>query len=115
MQETDAGMYQCKIQISLNNYVSAFVELLVRKPPIINDNSTQSQVVSEGQSIQLECYASGYPLPRISWRRENNAILPTGGSIARYNYLYKLLLNYKNGKLQTYIFTNQICIQKHAY
>lgn len=87
MQETDAGPYQCKIQISVQSYVNAVVNLVVRKPPIINDNSTQSQVVSEGQSIQLECYASGYPLPRISWRRENNAILPTGGSISRGNIL----------------------------
>lgn len=35
----------------------------------------------------MECYAGGYPLPRISWRRENNAILPTGGSIYRGNIL----------------------------
>ncbi|XP_067213867.1 lachesin isoform X2 [Linepithema humile] len=83
IQETDAGLYQCKIQLSLTNHINAQVEILVRKQPIISDNSTQSQVVSEGQSILLECYATGYPAPRISWRRENNAILPTGGSIAR--------------------------------
>lgn len=35
----------------------------------------------------MECYAGGYPPPRISWRRENNAILPTGGSIYRGNIL----------------------------
>lgn len=38
-------------------------------------------------AVQLECYAGGYPPPRISWRRENNAILPTGGSIYRGNVL----------------------------
>lgn len=35
----------------------------------------------------MECYAGGYPPPRITWRRENNAILPTGGSIYRGNIL----------------------------
>lgn len=87
IQETDAGFYQCKILISLNNQVSAKVELQVRRPPIITDNSTRALVVSEGQPVQLECSAGGFPLPRISWRRENNAILPTGGSIYRGNTL----------------------------
>ena len=35
-------------------------------------------VKSEGESARLECYAEGFPRPRISWRRENNALLPTG-------------------------------------
>jgi len=39
---------------------------------------TQSVVASEGSEVQMECYASGYPTPTITWRRENNAILPTG-------------------------------------
>lgn len=83
IQETDAGYYQCQVLISLNNRISAEVDLQVRRPPIISDNSTRSLVVSEGQGVKLECYAGGYPPPRISWRRENNAILPTGGSIYR--------------------------------
>jgi len=87
IQETDAGYYQCQVLISLNNRISAEVDLQVRRPPIISDNSTRSLVVSEGQGVKLECYAGGYPPPRISWRRENNAILPTGGSIYRGNVL----------------------------
>lgn len=87
IQETDAGFYQCQVIIGLNNKISAEVELQVRRPPIISDNSTRSVVVSEGESVKLDCYAGGYPLPRISWRRENNAILPTGGSIFRGNIL----------------------------
>lgn len=74
----------------MNNKISAEVDLQVRRPPVISDNSTRSLVVSEGQSVRLECYAGGYPLPRISWRRENNAILPTGGSIYRYYFEQQL-------------------------
>lgn len=78
IQETDAGIYQCQVILSVNNKISAEVELQVRRPPIITDNSTQSIVASEENSVQMECYASGYPTPTITWRRENNAILPTG-------------------------------------
>lgn len=83
IQETDAGYYQCQVIIAVSNKINAEVELQVRRPPIISDNSTRSAIVSEGQMVNLECYSGGYPPPRVSWRRENNAILPTGGSIYR--------------------------------
>lgn len=87
IQETDVGVYQCQVVINLNNKITADVSLLVRIPPVIADNSTRSVVASEGQEVKLQCYASGFPFPRIYWRRENNAILPTGGSIYRGNIL----------------------------
>ena len=42
-----------------------------------------SVVVNENNPATLECSARGIPPPRIEWRRENNAILPTGGVIYR--------------------------------
>lgn len=90
IQETDAGIYKCEVIISLNNKVSAEVELIVRRPPVISDNSTRSVIVSEGETVYLYCYASGYPQPTISWRRDNSAALSTGrtgGSIYRGNAL----------------------------
>ncbi|XP_028178463.1 lachesin [Ostrinia nubilalis] len=87
IQENDAGWYQCQVLISLMNRITAEVELQVRRPPIISDNSTRSIVASEGESAQMECYAGGFPPPKITWRRENNAILPTGGSIYRGNVI----------------------------
>ncbi|XP_037822181.1 LOW QUALITY PROTEIN: lachesin [Lucilia sericata] len=77
IQETDAGTYTCQVVISVVHKVTADVKLSVRRPPVISDNSTQSLVASEGSEVQMECYASGYPTPSITWRRENNAILPT--------------------------------------
>ncbi|XP_063392446.1 lachesin [Cydia fagiglandana] len=85
IQETDAGWYQCQVIISASNKITAEVELQVRTPPIISDNSTRNLVASEGESAVMECYAGGFPPAKISWRRENNAILPTGGSIYRGN------------------------------
>ncbi|CAL8130911.1 unnamed protein product [Orchesella dallaii] len=87
LQETDAGTYQCQILIGVNNRVTAEIDVRVRIPPVISDNSTRSLVVSEGDEVTLECYASGFPTPKISWRRENNDILPTGGSIYRENVM----------------------------
>lgn len=79
IQETDAGIYRCELTFSVINKITADVMLSVQRPPVITDNSTQSLVVPEGKSVQMECYAEGYPHPIIYWRRENNAILPTGG------------------------------------
>lgn len=94
IQETDAGVYQCQVVISVVSKITAEVTLSVRRPPVISDNSTQSLVASEGNSVQMECYAGGYPTPTISWRRENNAILPTDsatyvGNILKINSVKK--------------------------
>lgn len=78
LQETDAGTYQCEVVLSVNNKISAETRLSVRQPPVITDNSTQSVVTMEGESVYMECYAIGFPQPKIVWRRENNALLPTG-------------------------------------
>lgn len=49
--------------------------------PYISDNSTRSIIASTTNDVEMHCYASGYPPPRISWRRENNDLLPTGGAV----------------------------------
>lgn len=81
LQEEDAGTYQCEVVLSPNNKITAETHLLVRQPPTITDNSTQSIVTTDGEPVVMECYATGFPPPKIVWRRENNALLPTGESI----------------------------------
>eukprot|EP00096_Caligus_rogercresseyi_P007155 TRINITY_DN2478_c0_g1_i2.p1 TRINITY_DN2478_c0_g1~~TRINITY_DN2478_c0_g1_i2.p1 ORF type:complete len:364 (-),score=62.69 TRINITY_DN2478_c0_g1_i2:479-1570(-) len=87
IQETDAAVYQCQVIISLIDKEVAEVPLIVRRPPIISDNSTRSVVVLAGQKVELRCYASGYPPPTIYWRRQDNAILPTNTSVFKGNIL----------------------------
>ena len=65
IQETDAGKYQCQVLLTVTEKISADVAVSVRIPPIIFDNSTRSVVVSEGEAIKLECYAGGFPAPRV--------------------------------------------------
>ena len=67
--------------------LNTFFFSVVRRPPIISDNSTRSVVVVEGQKVILKCYASGYPPPEIYWRRQDNAVLPTNTSIFKGNEL----------------------------
>ncbi|XP_029341441.1 lachesin-like [Acyrthosiphon pisum] len=81
IQQVDSGFYHCQIIIGLHHIISAKVELKVRGPPMIHDNSTSSMVVMEGQQVTLECYASGNPSTRIFWKRENNGILSVNRSI----------------------------------
>jgi len=87
IQETDGANYQCQVIIALTDKEIAEVPLIVRRPPIISDNSTRSIVVEEGDSVELKCYASGYPPPEIYWRRQDNAVLPTKTSIFKGNVL----------------------------
>merc|ERR1719330_1511994 len=87
IQESDGSVYQCQVIISLRDIVKADVPLIVRRPPIISDNSTRSIVTYENQTAELRCYASGYPLPDIYWRRQNNDILPTNSSVFKGNVL----------------------------
>ena len=87
IQETDSAVYQCQVIIGLQDKEVAEVPLIVRRPPIISDNSTRSVVAVEGQKVVLKCYASGYPLPQIYWRRQDNAVLPTNTSIFKGNVL----------------------------
>jgi len=90
IQETDGSVYQCQVIIALAppDKEQADVPLIVRRPPIISDNSTRSVVVVEGQKVILKCYASGYPPPEIYWRRQDNAVLPTNTSIFKGNELH---------------------------
>jgi len=87
IQETDSAVYECQVLVSLSDIVKAKVPLIVRRPPIISDNSTRSVVALEGTRVELRCYASGYPPPEIWWRRQNNAVLPTNTSVFKGNIL----------------------------
>ncbi|XP_001599740.1 lachesin [Nasonia vitripennis] len=81
LQEADTGFYQCQILISVDNKVTAEVELQIRRPPTISSNTTRSVNVTEGKPVELHCNADGFPVPRISWKRENDILLPSGGAI----------------------------------
>lgn len=86
IQETDTGAYQCQVVTSSTNRVTADTFIEVRIPPLILDSgSSRGLVVGAGGTFTLSCLATGVPEPKISWRRENNGLLPTGGTVAKGN------------------------------
>lgn len=87
IQKADTGLYQCQVIIGSASKLTKDAWVLVKIPPIILDNSTQSVQTTSGASVILHCYATGFPEPKVSWRRENNDILPTGGAVYRGNIL----------------------------
>lgn len=87
VQRTDEATYQCQIIVGINNKVTKHLTITVSQPPVIADNSTRSIVAQEHNKAELRCHASGSPKPVVSWRRENNQILPTGGIVYRGNVL----------------------------
>jgi len=87
VQRTDEATYQCQIIVGINNKVTRHLTIVVSQPPVIADNSTRSIVAQENSKAELRCHASGSPKPVVSWRRENNQILPTGGIVYRGNVL----------------------------
>lgn len=85
IQDIDTGIYQCQVVTSATSRVTADTFITVRIPPLISDNSSRGLIVGAGDTFTLSCNASGVPAPKISWRRENNGLLPTGGVVAKGN------------------------------
>ncbi|XP_035228534.1 lachesin-like, partial [Stegodyphus dumicola] len=73
----DKGYYMC--QINTEPMVSQLGYLDVLVPPAIIDSGTSSDtVVEERSKVSLRCEASGYPMPNITWRREDGKQINTG-------------------------------------
>lgn len=80
LQATDAGEYTCHVLVSLNKEITKSSKVYVLHPPTIVPNvSFQYGIVAtEGESVELNCEATGYPKPNITWSREGNVMFPTG-------------------------------------
>lgn len=83
IQDTDTGTYQCQVVTSPTVRTTADTFISVKIPPLISDNSSRGVIAGTGDTITLTCNATGFPMPKISWRRENNGLLPTGGVVAK--------------------------------
>ena len=44
------------------------------------NESSSDLVVTEGSNVSLVCTATGYPLPKITWRREDNRLINGHGN-----------------------------------
>lgn len=68
-------------------------------PPDILDYPTSSDmVVHEGSNVTLQCAATGYPSPTITWRREDNHNIVISNTLTG-----KLRLLYRTSVLSSYV------------
>ncbi|XP_001949883.2 lachesin isoform X1 [Acyrthosiphon pisum] len=71
VRQSDRGFYMCQINTDPMKNQIAYLDVVV--PPDILDYPTSSDmVVHEGSNVTLQCAATGYPSPTITWRREDN-------------------------------------------
>ncbi|XP_027723262.1 brother of CDO isoform X4 [Vombatus ursinus] len=92
--QEDEGMYKCAAYNPVTQEVKTSVSsdrLRVRRSTaeaarIIYPPEAQTIIVTKGQSLILECVASGIPPPRVTWAKD-------GSSIVGYNKTRFLLTN----------------------
>uniref|UniRef100_F6QD70 Hemicentin 2 n=1 Tax=Ornithorhynchus anatinus TaxID=9258 RepID=F6QD70_ORNAN len=68
----DGGRYQC-VASNANGLTKASTWLFVREAPQVSI-STGPQDFSVGGEVRISCTASGIPAPRLSWRRQGQAL-----------------------------------------
>ncbi|CAB4058939.1 HNT [Lepeophtheirus salmonis] len=102
-----------KLQIPLNmvTLIKRFyvIFLKVVKPPTIDEELTSdSLIITEGQTALLNCSASGDPTPKIYWRRQNANQMIRGLNKVEHSVLVLKSVQKKDAG-------NYLCIAKNAY
>ncbi|PFX28996.1 Tyrosine-protein kinase-like otk [Stylophora pistillata] len=69
----DNGSYTCRAENSLG-YDNHTVQVIVIEPPKIISKSLLTVYVVKDMKLVLECYAVGYPLPQVTWTRDNKLL-----------------------------------------
>ena len=65
--------YDYYILLNINeSYLNNQFPMSAVPPDIINEESSADIAVQEGEDAILTCHATGNPMPRIIWRREDN-------------------------------------------
>jgi len=78
IEEIDSAIYQCQVIVGIGNKITKQVQLRVKTPVTIHENSTSDLTVVEGQRASLDCLASGFPTPKVEWTRKDGKVLSTG-------------------------------------
>ncbi|XP_055694883.1 lachesin [Lutzomyia longipalpis] len=74
IRESDKGCYMCQINSSPMKKQIGCIDVQV-PPDIINEESSADIAVQEGEDASLTCRATGNPIPRVTWRREDGEMI----------------------------------------
>ncbi|XP_039291519.1 protein amalgam-like [Nilaparvata lugens] len=75
----DIGCYMCQINTKVMKNQIGCLDVLI--PPDIKDEGTSYEViVQEGGDADLTCNAVGVPMPKVTWKREDNQNVVLNGS-----------------------------------
>ncbi|XP_048512424.1 lachesin-like isoform X2 [Athalia rosae] len=72
----DRGVYMCQVNTNPMKSQSAYLEVVI-PPDIVYEETSGDLMVPEGGSAKLICKARGYPKPKITWKREDEAEIIT--------------------------------------
>ncbi|XP_057598535.1 peroxidasin homolog isoform X2 [Hippopotamus amphibius kiboko] len=83
-RETDQGIYQCMAknvagEVKTQEVTLRYFESPARPAFVIQPQNTEVLV---GESVTLECSATGHPPPRISWTRGDRSPVPAGPRVS---------------------------------
>ncbi|XP_071438970.1 leucine-rich repeats and immunoglobulin-like domains protein 3 [Hetaerina americana] len=75
VKTTDMGVYSCTAQNPAGTIVANASLNVLETPHFVKP--MESKEVRAGETIVLECMASGSPKPRLTWRKDGSNLVPT--------------------------------------
>ncbi|XP_076305078.1 lachesin-like [Tachypleus tridentatus] len=70
VEEEDKGYYMCQINTEPMVSITGYLDIMI-PPAIIEDGTSSDTIADEMSRVSLRCQATGYPTPKIFWRRED--------------------------------------------
>lgn len=77
VQQEDSGYYMCQINTQPMISQVGYLEIVV-PPEFVNEVVNRNISVAENANITLSCRATGNPIPKIKWRREDGQPIIVG-------------------------------------
>jgi len=74
LQVGHSGLFACNVSNIAGHDLKSY-EVIVYEPPSIRESADLSTViVNQGDQLQLECVATGTPIPNIVWSKNRRTI-----------------------------------------
>nr|XP_022903955.1 lachesin-like isoform X1 [Onthophagus taurus] len=70
VKESDRGCYMCQINTNNIKIQQGCLDVYV-SPDIVDQDTSGDLSIAEGDNATLWCKATGHPLPKVTWRRED--------------------------------------------